>query len=109
MTIPKAPRGLSRRSQRLWRDVLRDFDLGSHEQALLEESLRALDRADEARAALDAAGLTYLDRFGSPKARPEVAVERDSRGLFVRTLRELGLDPGAVDSRPPRIANRYDD
>jgi hypothetical protein len=56
----------------------------------------------QAREALKG-GLTYEDRFGCPRARPEIAVERDSRIGFARLVRELGLDVNNPDdARPPR-------
>ena len=34
------------------------------------------DRAEQAREVLDRQGVTYNDRFGQPRTRPEVAIER---------------------------------
>lgn len=45
-------------------------------------------------------GLTYLDRFGQPATRPEVAVERDSRLAFFRCMRQLALSEEPPDDRP---------
>jgi hypothetical protein len=106
--ISSPPKGLTPRSRAIWRAVLKDFDLVSHEKALLEEALRALDRADQARAEVDEGGLTYRDRFGQPRPHPALAVERDNRGLFARTLRELGLDANSIENRPPAPPGRYD-
>jgi phage terminase small subunit len=60
----------------------------------------AWDRATQAREALAEHGLTYTDRYGGPKARPEVAIERDSRIGFARLLRELGIDDVEQPSAP---------
>ena len=107
--IPRAPRGLSGRSKALWASILTDFDLSEPEQAILIEALRSLDRADEARGIVDRDGQVSADRFGQLKPHPCIAVERDMRGLFTRTLRELGLDPRILEAaRPPAIAGRYD-
>lgn len=60
-----------------------------------------------ARAVLDAEGAVFLDRYNQPKARPEVAIERDSRVLFARLVRELDLDfHGASDRPPALLSNR---
>lgn len=50
-------------------------------------------------------GLTYTDRYGCPKSRPEVAIERDARISFARLIRELSLSEPPADEkqRPPRI------
>jgi hypothetical protein len=65
---------------------------------LLTAAAEAWDRCQEARVALAGVGTTYQDRFGQPKSRPEVAIERDSRIAFARLLRELALD-GAPDPK----------
>jgi hypothetical protein len=72
--------------------VLRDFDLDEHRVRLLTLAAEAWDRAQEAREAIVVHGPVYEDRFGQPRARPEVAIERDSRIAFARLLRELDLD-----------------
>jgi hypothetical protein len=77
--------------------------LEPHHRRLLSLAAGAWDRAEEARAALAEHGTTYTDRFGQPRARPEVAIERDSRVGFARLLRELDLDGEAgPDPRLPR-------
>src|SRR4051812_21525711 len=81
--------------------VVADFDLEPHHLKLLVKASEAWDRSEQAREAIAKLGMTYQDRFGSPRARPEVSIERDSRLAFCRILRELGLDvvPPA-ESRP---------
>ena len=76
-----APKHLSRSSKRLYRRLVTDYELAEEVHALevLRLGLEALDRAAQARVALAAHGMTYVDRFGAPKARPEVAIERDAR------------------------------
>jgi phage terminase small subunit len=108
--LPRPPRGLTERSNALWRGILADYDLTPPECAVLEEALRLLDRASEARAVVDRDGPVFLDRWSRPKVHPMLAVERDMRALFIRNLRELGLDPRALpNSRPPAIPGRDDD
>ncbi|WP_008549704.1 P27 family phage terminase small subunit [Bradyrhizobium sp. CCGE-LA001] len=88
--------------------VINDFELDSHHIRLLTKACEAWDRSELAREALAKYGMTYQDRFGAPRARPEVAIERDSRLAFARLVRELGLDVAApADTRPPALkANR---
>jgi hypothetical protein len=90
-----APEGLSRRSQRLWRSVTEGWELEDHHRELLAEGLRALDRADAARAVLERDGLTFPDRWGQPREHPLVDVERKSRGQFKDIMRALDLKPEA--------------
>lgn len=92
-----APRHLSARSRRVYRQVVEDYDLSGEAHALevLRLALEALDRADQAREALARYGsTTYTNRFGEPRPRPEVAIERDARLAVWRGFRELSLDGG---------------
>lgn len=100
-----APEYLSEDAAAWWRQVNREFELEPHHLRLLTLAAEAWDRCQEARAILAASGLTYEDRFGAPRARPEIAVERDSRLAFARLLRELDLDavPPPELLRPPAL------
>ena len=73
-----------------------------------ELAAEAWDRCQGARLAIAEHGLTFLDRFDQPRVRPEVAIERDSRTAFCRTLRELGLDvaPPPETPRPNRTGGQ---
>jgi phage terminase small subunit len=84
-----------------------EFELEEHDVKILIRAAEAFDRGEQAREAIAKHGLTYTDRFGAPRARPEVAVERDSRIGFARLLRELALSgAGAPDApRAPRTAD----
>lgn len=101
----KTPMHLEAKTRKWWRNVLDDYDLEEHHVKLLTLAAEAWDRCQEARRILDENGLTYTDRFGCPRARPEVAIERDSRIAFARLLRELALDlePPEEPGRPPRL------
>lgn len=87
-----------------WWSVSDAFDLEQHHLRLLTLAAEAWDRGQQAREALsDAGALTFTDRSGAPRARPEVAIERDSRIAFARLMRELDLDAEPTrDPRPPR-------
>lgn len=86
------PAHLEAKGAALWRYVLGDFDLEQHHREILLLACEALDRCEQARAVIAEQGMTYDDRFGQPRARPEVAIERDSRIAVSRLIRELGLD-----------------
>ena len=53
-------------------------------------------RSAQARRVLERDGLVFLDRFGQPRPRPEVAIEKDAKLLFARLTRELQLDAGSL-------------
>lgn len=88
----KVPSHLSEESAKWFRAVLAEYELGEHHLRILQAACESWDRCQEARRVLAEQGLTYLDRFGAPRGRPEIAVERDNRLAFLRAVRELGLD-----------------
>ena len=100
------PEHLSNDAASWWRSVQAEFDLEAHHVRLLTLACEAWDRGQQARAILDREGLTYDDRFGAPKARPETAIERDSRTAFARLLRELDLDLDGLTEAPRAPAIR---
>jgi len=101
----KGPAHLKLATRRWWVSVVEDYQLEPHHIRLLTLAAESWDRCQQARQALAEHGLTFKDRFGQPHARPEVAIERDSRIAFARLLRELALDiesPGEP-GRPPGL------
>src|SRR5262245_56698352 len=100
----KAPEHLKEPTQRWWLSVVKEWELDEHHIRLLTLAGEAWDRCEQARLVLNEQGLTYLDRFGQPTARPEVAIERDSRIAFARLVREIDLDATTTPaSRPPAL------
>lgn len=106
---PRPPRGLKREGKRLWVAICDRYQLEAHHCRILAAGCTALDRLTAAGAALDKLGLTYIDSRGNPRARPEIAIERDSRVALLRSLRELSLDSATVEqyARPARVVGRY--
>lgn len=99
--VEKPPKHLRAETSKWWCEVLSEFALDSHHIRLLTKACEAFDRSEQAREAISKHGMTYDDRFGSPRARPECAIERDSRLAFARLVREIGLDVSPpTDSRP---------
>jgi len=88
---PKPPSHLSVASKAWWRQIVDEFYLEPHHYRQLQAACEAWDRCQQARRAVAKHGPTYLDRFDAPRARPEVAIERDSRLACLRAIRELGL------------------
>ncbi len=100
----KAPKHLKAPTRRWFEFIASEYLLESHHLRLLQCAAEAWDRGQEARLILDKQGLTFTDRHGNIRPRPEVNIERDSRVAFCRCLRELGLnvdEPGTP--RPPTI------
>jgi P27 family predicted phage terminase small subunit len=97
----KPPKHLRKATSDWWSEIVSEYALESHHILLLTKACESFDRSEQAREALLKHGLTFEDRFGSPHARPECAIERDSRLAFARLVREIGLDVShPSDSRP---------
>jgi hypothetical protein len=88
--LSTAPRYLSKRMKTFWASILATRKLQPHEAAILLEACVSFDRAEAARKVLQK-GLTYTDRFGAPRPRPEIAVERESRLVFAKLIKQLDL------------------
>lgn len=105
-----APDHLAIATQRWWKTVVAEYELENHHLRLLQLAAEAWDRAQDARTAILAHGTTYNDRFGAPRMRPEVVIERDCRLAFARLIRELDLDvdpPASTRTAPaPLRSNR---
>jgi phage terminase small subunit len=90
--------------------VIEEYELVAHHILLVTAAGEAWDRREQAREAIKEHGITYTDRFGDPRPRPEISIERDSRLAFARLIRELDLDtdpPVQERSRPaPLRSNR---
>ena len=101
----KAPAHLRQPTRKWFEGVLTAYELEPHHLRLLQLAAEAWDRGEAAREALAAHGLTFMDRFDCPHARPEVAIERDSRIAFARLVRELDLDtePPPSPRRPAML------
>lgn len=103
-----APSHLSKESAEFYRKTVADYELDDHHLLLLTKAMEAQDLAEKCRKILDEEGLTYTDRFGAPRARPEAKILNDSRNAVKNIFRELGFDlADDNNSRPPLIAGRY--
>jgi P27 family predicted phage terminase small subunit len=107
-TASRPPKHLRTDTAAWFKLVTKEFELDSHHVRILIKACESWDRSEQARESIAQFGMTYEDRFGAPRARPEVAIERDSRLAFARLVRELGLDVAPpAESRPPALkANR---
>lgn len=103
----RVPKHLRKPTQSWVKSVLSDFDLEEHHFKLLISAAESWDRICSAREVIDSQGMTYFDRFQQPKARPEIAIERDNKVIFARLLRELSLD-GVDAPEAPRMARTAD-
>ena len=87
------PEGLSKKSQALWTKIVskRAFKSAGRLQAL-EQALRCLDRADQARAEITRDGLcTETKTTGAIHSHPALRIEKDNLSMFARIWKELNL------------------
>ena len=100
---PRPPWHLRPATRRWWAQAAADWNFEEHHLRLLTLAGEHWDRATAAREALARHGLTFTDRLGTPRPRPEVAIGRDAAVIFARLLRELRLDVEPDDPRPPGL------
>jgi hypothetical protein len=74
--VPRAPEHLEPATRAWWERVVADWALDDHHVRLLTLAAESWDRCAAGRQVLGKLGLSYVDRFGAPRTRPEVAIER---------------------------------
>lgn len=100
---PRAPKHLQTPGRSLWNDIQRDFSVtDTAGLALLCAACEAKDRAEAARAQIEAEGMTFRDSKGNLRPHPLLPVERDARAACVAALRHLNLDVEPVLAQPGR-------
>lgn len=95
---PVSPRHLRPSTRQWFASVVETYNLEPHHLKLLQAAAESWDAMQDAREALRKRGRVFTDRYGQPRARPEVGMERDAKIVFARLLRELALDVDAPDA-----------
>jgi phage terminase small subunit len=104
---PPIPKGLQGKARAYWVKVCRDFELDPFHYDTLEQACWSLQRAEEARLIVNEVGQFYENpKTGALLRHPAVATEEKNRALFVRFVRELGLDLASEQARPPSRTGR---
>ena len=83
--IPNPPARLRRSGRALWRAVLDDYELDTHERTILREACRTADSLDDLQALLEADGLTSSSSQGD-RVHPALIELRLQRVAFARLL-----------------------
>jgi hypothetical protein len=99
VTIPRPPRGAGPSGRRLWGSVVRDFELGEHERALLTAMVRQVDRLDELEELIAAEGL-MTSGHNTTKVHPAVVEARQTAIAVARIAACLRLPAGEEDEEP---------
>ncbi len=97
------PKYLKKRGRKFYKDEMEEYVLEkAHEKERLAAAAGELDVQDAAEEAIEEYGYYLTNRYGKLVENPAVKTLRDSRTLFVRIIRELGLDlVTAEEARPP--------
>ena len=100
MINQQPPAHLQRETRKWFAAVCHEYALEEHQLRILTLAAEAWDRNCAANETLAKQGLTYTDRLGALRLRPEIGVERDSRISFNRLCRELRLDANVIPHTP---------
>lgn len=88
---PKAPVTLGPTGRRLWRDIVRKWDLRPDELRILLDAGATADLVDDLAGALETAGVTSTGSKGQPRVNPLVPELQRARDLLARLLGKLDL------------------
>ncbi len=94
MTAPKAPNHFTEKTRKLWKGIHAEYELEPEAAELLRVALENLDLADQARDLLRTEGLVV-----NGKKHPASDAVKLHDGMFLRAIRQLGLDivaPGPI-------------
>ena len=94
---PPPPRGTGKNGRKLWKSVTDHFDLDQHEELLLLQAVRAVDRLDAMAAALEDAPLTVRNAKGEEVAHPLLVESRQTSLMLARLLASLRLPSGLIE------------
>lgn len=100
------PKGLESAGKRLWRSIADDYELDVHEEALLLQAARTVDRLDAIAEALVGAPLTAKNFKGDPVTNPLLVETRQQSQTLARLLASLRLPSGEEESGPLRRPQR---
>jgi hypothetical protein len=84
--------------RKFWAEVVGEYELEAEALLTLRAACENWDRAQQARELVNQDGLVL-----NGKRHPAVDIEKQAYGLFLRSIRQLGLDivaPGPI-GRPP--------
>jgi phage terminase small subunit len=103
MTIKRPPKYLKAPGKVFYLQVNKEYLFESAQDLeRLVMACECLDTINSARSEIQKAGEFFIDRWGQPRAHPGFTIIRDQKALFIRIIRELGLDLEIPEAaRPP--------
>ena len=98
---PAPPDGLQESGRALWRAVLDDYELDTHELSMLTQAARLADLCDTLQATIDAEGIMATSSQGS-RVHPAAVELRQTSIALARMLTALRIPQGEDDGRTQR-------
>ncbi len=86
--MKRPPDHLSAEMKKFWRSILAEYELEPDAALILRTACEQFDRAQQARAEIERDGLVA----DGNRRHAACDVEKTAVGLFLRSLRQLGLD-----------------
>lgn len=102
---PTPPKGLRPTGRRLWRAALADYEFDVHEELLLLQACRCVDRLDLLAAEADANAVTVVNVKGDQVPHPAITESRQQAIVLSRLIASLRLpsgEEGGQLTRPQR-------
>jgi hypothetical protein len=90
----------------LWREVLREYELGEHERVLLQEAARTADVCDALQAQLDEDGV-LLSWGAGWRNHPVIAELRQQRVVLARLLVALRVPADEPQDQRQQTPDRF--
>lgn len=102
------PGHLTARTQAIWQAVVPERARTTPRLAMVQTALEALDRADAARDVVEREGMTTKTKTtGAVHLHPLLRVERESRQLFAKLWKDLGLQTSPQDPKWNLLEGRW--
>ncbi|WP_211266938.1 hypothetical protein [Nonomuraea candida] len=104
---PPPPKGSGRSGRKLWNSIMNDLDLDAHEELLLLQAVRCVDRLDLIAEELQNAPQTVENSKGDLVTHPLIVEQRQQSLTLARLQASLRLPSGLVEggddlNRPQR-------
>jgi hypothetical protein len=88
--------------RKLWRSIVKDYDLEEHELLLLREAARTVDALDRLTAEIADGRLTTYNSKGDLIPHPALVEARQQRIVLTRLFASMRLPSGDDEARPQR-------
>jgi len=94
--MQKAPSQLGKEGKKLWAQICAGYQFDEVGTVILQRACECFEDLLAASRTLKREGLTYKDRFGSPRLHPAWRIAHEARESLLKHLRSLNVDPGEI-------------